>query len=266
MMDQRRCPSSLAPSMEILDGTLIKGKRKVDAFVELHIEQGPRLEAEGAAIGVVQAIAAPAAMRVSFHGDGGHAGAQLMPLRNDASLAAAELALQVEAAVLATGAPDTVGTVGRWDLSPNTVNSVPREAALEIDIRDIDGSRRDKVVTTITEAAAAIAKRRKVRHDVAMVNQDAPATCGPEVTSAIAASVEELGLSSIKLVSRAYHDALFMAQIGPAGMIFIPCRNGWSHRPDEFSSPEAIENGVKVLALTLARLASAQPVTDKKEL
>lgn len=86
-----------------MDGTLLKGKRKVDAFVELHIEQGPRLEAEGAAIGVVQAIAAPAALRVSFHGDGGHAGAQLMPLRNDASLAAAELALKVEAAVLATG-------------------------------------------------------------------------------------------------------------------------------------------------------------------
>ena len=88
----------------ILDGTLMKGKRKVDTFVELHIEQGPRLEAEGAAIGVVQAIAAPAALRASFHGDGGHAGAQLMPLRNDASLAAAELALKVEAAVLATGA------------------------------------------------------------------------------------------------------------------------------------------------------------------
>ena len=75
----------------------------MDAFVELHIEQGPRLEAEGAAIGVVQAIAAPAALRASFHGDGGHAGAQLMPLRNDASLAAAELALKVEEAVLATG-------------------------------------------------------------------------------------------------------------------------------------------------------------------
>ncbi|KAK9819221.1 hypothetical protein WJX74_007312 [Apatococcus lobatus] len=208
----------------ILDGTLLKGKRKVDAFVELHIEQGPRLEAEGAAIGVV------------------------------------------EEAVLATGAPDTVGTAGRWDLSPNTVNSVPREASLEVDIRDIDGARRDQVVAAVRKAAGAIAGKRKVRHEVEVVNQDDPATCGSEVTSAVAASVKDLGLSSLQLVSRAYHDALFMAQIAPSGMIFIPCRHGWSHRPDEYSSPEAIENGVKVLALTLARLAGQGVDVDRSEL
>ncbi len=83
---------------------------------------------------------------------------------------------------LNAGAPDTVGTTGRWDLSPNTVNSVPRDATLEIDVRDIDGPRRDKVVAAITAAAAAIAKRRNVRHEVAMVNQDDPATCGSEVS------------------------------------------------------------------------------------
>ncbi len=110
-MLQKQTSPALPPEhlvvQDILDGTLLKGRRKVASFVELHIEQGPRLEAEGKAIGIVQAIAAPAAMRVAFHGDGGHAGAQLMPLRNDASLAAAELALEVEKAVLATGDAST---------------------------------------------------------------------------------------------------------------------------------------------------------------
>ncbi len=87
-----------------------------------------------------------------------------------------------------------------------------------------------------------------------------------QVTGAVASSVKELGLSSMELVSRAYHDALFMAQIAPAGMIFIPCRNGWSHRPDEYASPEAIADGVKVLAHTLARLAGPSTTTDKSEL
>lgn len=208
------------------------------AFVELHIEQGPTLEAEGVQIGVVTAIAAPSALRVRFSGDGGHAGAQLMPLRNDASLAASELALFLEKTVLATGAIDTVGTVGYWDVKPNAVNSVPREALLEIDIRDIDGPRRDSVVAALREEAARIAERRKVRHSVDVINQDPPATCGDNVVAAVQASADQLGYSSKRMVSRAYHDSLFMAQIAPTGMIFIPCRNGWSHRPDEFATPQ----------------------------
>lgn len=87
-----------------------------------------------------------------------------------------------------------------------------------------------------------------------------------QMTSAVEASAKDLGLSRLQLVSRAYHDALFMAQIAPSGMIFIPCQNGWSHRPDEYSSPEAIENGVKVLALTLASLAGHGAAVDKSEL
>ena len=87
-----------------------------------------------------------------------------------------------------------------------------------------------------------------------------------QVTRAVEASTKDLGLSTLQLVSRAYHHALFMAQIAPSGMIYIACRNGWSHRPDEYASPAAIENGVKVLALTLARLAGQGAATDKSEL
>ncbi|KAK9918321.1 hypothetical protein WJX75_003179 [Coccomyxa subellipsoidea] len=241
---------------EILDGTLI-AKGGVAAFVELHIEQGPLLEAEGTQLGIVTAIAAPAALRVFFSGDGGHAGALLMPNRNDAGLAAAEVALAVEASVLETGAIDAVGTTGLFEIGPNTVNSVPREAKLEIDIRDIDATRRDAIVASVLQTVEEVAARRKVRHRVEMINQDAPATCSNQVIQAATEAAQELGASHKQMVSRAYHDSLFMARFAPTGMIFIPCRNGWSHRPDEFATPEDIERGVKALALTLAKLAGS---------
>ncbi|EIE18838.1 N-carbamyl-L-amino acid amidohydrolase [Coccomyxa subellipsoidea C-169] len=241
---------------QILDGTLVK-EGAVKAFVELHIEQGPLLEAEGTQLGIVTAIAAPAALRVFFSGDGGHAGALLMPYRNDAGLAAAEVALAVEASVLETGAIDAVGTTGLFEIGPNTVNSVPREAKLEIDIRDIDAARRDAIVASVLKTVEEVAARRKVRHRVEMINQDAPATCSDQVISAAAEAAEELGVSHKRMVSRAYHDSLFMARFAPTGMIFIPCRNGWSHRPDEFATPGDIERGIKALALTLAKLAGS---------
>ncbi|KAL6767627.1 hypothetical protein ACKKBF_B35990 [Auxenochlorella protothecoides x Auxenochlorella symbiontica] len=241
-----------------LDAMLAGARRTradLGAFLELHIEQGPALEAEGLQVGLVTAIAAPAALAVRFSGDGGHAGAHLMHLRNDASLAAAEFALAVERIVLATGSEDTVGTVGRWEVSPNAVNSVPREAALEVDVRDVDADRRDGVVAEVLAEAARIAEARRVRLETRVVSQDPPAASGEAPLAALAAAVEHLGLTSRRMVSRAYHDSLFMAQIAPTAMVFIPCRHGYSHRPDEYASPEDIERGVHVLALALAQLA-----------
>lgn len=244
-----------APTTQaMLDATRV-APGAVDYFVELHIEQGPLLEREGLDIGVVTAIAAPAALEVTFHGDGGHAGGQLMPDRNDAGLAGAELALAVERHVLGTGAPDTVGTTGTFVISPGAINSVPRDAHLAIDIRDTDGPRRDGVVAAVLRSAAEIAEKRKVRTTHRIINQDPPATSHPDVVKAVADSAAALGLSTKHMVSRAYHDSLFMARIAPTAMIFIPCRNGWSHRPDEFSSREAIANGVAVLALSMAQLS-----------
>lgn len=268
--------------------------------------------------------------------------------RNDAGLAGAELAIAVEAHTLATGAEDTVGTTGIFEVSPNAVNSVPREARLAIgrsppateltglqlcrvtacldqlanfrashygtgqcrqlscikdtrnqlhastvafvctvalaasngavvgcccrclpvgaDVRDIDGVRRDGVVASILDSAAAIAKRRKVRLETQMINQDPPATCDDRIQAAVAAAAKDLGLSTKKMVSRAYHDSLFMARIAPTGMIFIPCKGGYSHRPDEFASEKDIGNGVRVLALAMAQLSEGTWGDGKDEL
>ncbi|KAL6747221.1 N-carbamyl-L-amino acid amidohydrolase [Haematococcus lacustris] len=238
----------------------------VSHFVELHIEQGPLLEREGVDIGVVTAIAAPAALEVQLHGDGGHAGALLMPFRNDAGLAAAEVALAVEGHALATGSIDTVATTGVFEVRPGAVNSVPRDVRLGIDVRDIDGARRDRVVQAIRDSVTAIADKRKVRSSVTLVNQDPPTACSPDITAAIAEAATELGLSTKHMVSRAYHDSTFMSRIAPTAMIFVPCKNGWSHRPDEFASVRDIENGVTVLALTMAKLSGGTWPSDRSEL
>ncbi|XP_076893939.1 ureidoglycolate hydrolase-like [Bidens hawaiensis] len=231
-------------------------EKSYSAFVELHIEQGPILENEGISIGIVTAIAAPASIKVDFGGNGGHAGAVLMPQRNDAGLAAAELALAVEKHVLETGSIDTVGTVGILEVHPGAINSIPSKSHIEIDTRDIDEKRRNTVIEKIHESAVSISKRRGVELlEFKIVNQDPPALSDEFVIKAMESAARDLGLTHKKMISRAYHDSLFMARKAPMGMIFIPCYKGYSHKPEEYASPEDIANGVKVLALTLAKLS-----------
>jgi N-carbamoyl-L-amino-acid hydrolase len=239
-------------------GSLVEVRRQTGhyaAFVELHIEQGPLLEKSGVPIGVVTAIAAPASLRVTYEGVGGHAGAVLMADRKDALLPAAKLALAVDAAARTLGGADTVATTGVLDVHPRAINSIPSRTYLEIDVRDIDQERRDKVLSYIRSQASTFGGQHQQKTTVELINADPPATCDPHIVSTIEASCAEAGLAQQPMISRAYHDSLFMAQICPTAMIFIPCRNGYSHRPDEYASPEAIAAGVEVLARTLARLA-----------
>lgn len=225
------------------------------AFVELHIEQGPLLEIEHIPIGVVQAIAGPSAYRVRITGEGGHAGAVLMPGRHDASLAAAELALAVEKAALASGSPDTVATTGKWEIFPNAINSVPCGALLEIDLRDTCLETRDRALMLMREAAQEIAARRGVKIAWDEINADPPADGDPRTITIAEDVALKLDLATMRMVSRAYHDSLFMARVCPTTMIFIPCKNGYSHRPEEYSDPAHIAAGTRVLAGTLARLS-----------
>jgi ureidoglycolate amidohydrolase len=226
------------------------------AFVELHIEQGPILERNNVPLGVVTAIAAPASFEVTIDGEGGHAGAVLMPDRHDAFLVAAEIALAVETSVRSSGSIDTVGTVGICELFPGAVNSIPSRVRMTIDLRDIEEARRDAVLLKIEEAFEEIALRRGVEAKLAQVNVDPPARCDSLVVDALVQACQTHGLPFERMISRAYHDSLFMSRIAPTAMLFIPCRGGVSHRPDEYASPEAIAQGTLVLAETLAQLAS----------
>ena len=225
-------------------------------FIELHIEQGPILESENTPIGIVERIAAPSSLRVTVVGVGGHAGAVLMLERRDALLAGAAIALAVEAAVRASGRVDTVGTTGVFRIEPGAVNSIPHRAILEIDLRDTDLTARDETLERIREAIAEITRRRGVSAKVEIINADPPAQCETRLVQCVEDVCIELGLRARRMVSRAYHDSLFMAQLCPITMIFIPCRDGVSHRPDEYSSPEQIRTGVEVLAHALQRLSA----------
>jgi N-carbamoyl-L-amino-acid hydrolase len=230
--------------------------KRYSAFIELHIEQGPLLEKERIPIGVVEKIAAPSTLRVQLTGVGGHAGAVLMPQRRDALLAGAEIALAVEKVARTTGSPDTVATTGVFRIEPGAVNSVPCRAWLEIDLRDTRLQTRNAALKRIEAGVSNVCRRRRIQFELEKVNVDSPAICAPSLVNTVSAVCDELGLRVKKMISRAYHDSLFMAQTCPTTMIFIPCRGGISHRPDEYSAPNQIKNGVQVLAYTLAKLSA----------
>jgi N-carbamoyl-L-amino-acid hydrolase len=178
-----------------------------------------------------------------------------MPGRKDALAAASELVLALEATAKSTGALDTVGTVGVCEVFPGAVNSIPSLVKLETDIRDIDRSRRDSVVDALRGKCAEVAARRGVSITTELVNADPPTVCDAEILAALEESARAAGKTFKRMVARAYHDTSFISCIAPVAMLFIPCRDGVSHRPDEYASPEWIGSGVHVLARTLAKLA-----------
>jgi N-carbamoyl-L-amino-acid hydrolase len=250
-LEEWRAQAGFAGPLE----SVVVPKGRFHQFVELHIEQGPYLEEEGLDVGLVTHIAAPASQRIVIEGEGGHAGGKLMPGRKDALAAAAELILALESAAKSTGAIDTVGTVGICEVFPGAVNSVPSRVLITTDVRDIDGARRDRVLAALADAANEVSARRGVKIATELINADPPTTCDPAILAALEESAVAAGKKYKRMVARAYHDSSFVSCIAPVAMLFIPCRGGVSHRPDEYASSEWIGGGVHVLARTLARLA-----------
>ena len=237
------------------------------AWVELHIEQGPLLEREGrdsnkreTVLGIVTNIAAPASYRYTIEGFGGHAGALLMPDRRDALCGAAELILAIEQFTLEanarSGGVDSVATVGMVAVHPGAVNSVPSRVQITLDIRDTDVARRDHTMAQLHARIQEIETKRRLKITEETTNADLPAVSSPHIVSVLEDICRAEKISYKKMVSRAYHDSSFMARIAPIAMLFLPCRNGVSHRPDEYATPEDIALGTRVLATALATLSS----------
>ena len=178
-----------------------------------------------------------------------------MPDRRDALCAAAELILDVEHSARHSGAVDTVATVGICDVFPSAVNSIPSRVRLSVDVRDTNLERRDSVMQALAQASKMISAKRQVSIASELLNADAPAECDREILSTFEKSCQKHGLAFLRMTSRAYHDSLFLSRVAPVAMLFIPCRNGYSHRPDEYCAAEDIAQGALVLAETLATLA-----------
>lgn len=237
-------------------GDAVLDDENVHMLVELHIEQGPELEADGIPIGVVERIAAPHDFRVTLTGEARHSGSTPMRLRHDALTGAAEVVLAVERLACDSGNGTTVGTVGILNLAPGAVNVIPGETTLHIDIRDSDLAVRHAVTDALLATIREVARTRGLTASIATTTQDEPAACDARIVAAVREAAAELGLPQRGIVSGAYHDSMVLGAKVPIGMIFVPSVAGLSHHPDEYTAPEDLEHGVAVLAGTLRRLAA----------
>jgi len=226
----------------------------VSAYVELHIEQGPRLEEAGIPIGVVEAIVGVRRSRVIFQGQADHAGTTPMERRRDAFLGAADYALKARDLVVRRGSAVSVTNVGVVSVHPGVSNIVPGRAELVHEMRDPDPDVLAGLGRQCASLARRVAKRRGLGVEVRPMSATTPALCAPRVQAAIETACAALGLASRRLYSAAGHDAQNLAAVTDAGMIFIPSTGGRSHRVDETSDPEAIGRGANVLLGTLLAL------------
>ena len=229
--------------------------RTVHAYIELHIEQGPHLEAARIPIGLVEGIVGIRRNRVTFVGEPDHAGTTPMPRRKDAFLGAAEYALKAREHIVKKGSGRSVTNFGRIELQPGVSNIVPARALLLQEMRELDArilARLDRECVTL---ARTVARRRGLRVIVETLSRTEPARCAPRVMTAVQAACETLRLKWKQMPSAAGHDAQNLAGVTEAGMLFIPSRGGRSHRPDEMSDWRAIGRGTNALLHTLLRLA-----------
>ena len=223
-------------------------------YVEAHIEQGPVLEAEGLALGVVTAIAAQKRFAVRVTGIAGHAGTNSMGLRKDALTAAAEIVLAAEQTGRA-GPSDLVATVGRMEVLPGAPNVVPGEARFTLDVRAGTAEIRDLAAEEIQRAAAIIAGRRGVGLDFRQSHDLPAAPCAPEMMARLENAVAAIGQPVRRLVSGAGHDAMMFADITPTAMLFLRCKGGVSHNPAESVTAEDADLALRALLAFLDTLA-----------
>ena len=234
----------------------VRRPEEFKAFVEMHIEQGPVLEEAGIPIGVVEAIAGPVRLKISVEGTASHSGTTPMGKRRDALVSAAQVVLAVQDEAAKRAERRIVGTVGVMKVHPGAMNVVPGRVEMWVDIRGIDAEDVAATARAVREAAARIADREGTRIRLETLSTDTPVPMDSDVIQTIEAACRRAGVAYRRMPSGAGHDAMNMAKLAPAGMIFIPCRRGVSHNPDEYAAPEDILTGIDVLTETLAVLAS----------
>lgn len=235
-----------------------RNKGDIKAFLELHIEQGGVLDTKGIQIGVVQGIVGIEWWGITITGFANHAGTTPMNMRQDAVLAGAQLALAVNE-IVNSFEGSQVGTVGRFEASPGAPNVIPGSVIMSLEIRDLDHEKIWQIYQKIEERAKEIAITTKTSIQFDHLNVSAiPAPTDKRVQKIISTVVKEIGLSYQLMPSGAGHDAQDLARIAPTGMIFIPSKDGISHSPKEYSSPEDMANGANVLLRSILAIDKAK--------
>jgi N-carbamoyl-L-amino-acid hydrolase len=228
--------------------------RPIRAYLELHIEQGPRLEEEGLAVGVVEGIVAISWSRLTIHGVQDHAGPTPMRIRHDALVAAAAVVTGVRRLARELGG-DAVTTVGNLTVTPNIVNAIPGKVTLSIDVRDPRDEALDRALPRLDWLVREACRHEGVTYELEHYWRVPFTPFDRAVVAAVERAAGASGARYRRILSGAGHDAQYMAAIGPTGMIFVPSRGGRSHCEEEFTAMEDIEQGATTLFLAALDLA-----------
>jgi beta-ureidopropionase / N-carbamoyl-L-amino-acid hydrolase len=222
----------------------------IAAFIELHIEQGDNLETSNTNIGIVEGIVGIKPYTITINGKANHAGTTPMKLRKDALLTAAKLIIAINEAALSLDGRQ-VATVGQIAVTPGGANVIPGKAVISLDLRDLSAAKMDLLFNIIKHKADSIARLNGTEITFIPKEVKEPVKTDKEIQLMIAKAAKELNLTAIYLPSGALHDTQDMAKLAPAAMIFVPSKNGISHSPDEYTSPEDMKNGINVLYKTI---------------
>ncbi len=228
----------------------------IHCFLELHIEQGPVLDVAGKPVGVVTGISGPLWLTVTFEGMAGHAGSVPMRMRRDALLGAAEVTVALnEIATRIPGAP-TVGTVGTMQVFPSSRNIIAEKVEFTVDLRDINLDRRNNYEQELRQRINEIAQRHQLHVSISEDTRSDPRYCAGWIKDIIKSECTKLGLDAPELMSGPFHDAMALSYACDYGMIFVRCKDGISHNPLEYSSPEDLAIGTEVLLGTVLEILS----------
>ncbi|MGF1724982.1 M20 family metallo-hydrolase [Photobacterium nomapromontoriensis] len=226
------------------------------SFVEVHIEQGNILENYGQHVGIVSAIAAPTRFRITVKGHADHSGATPMDLRSDALCAAARIINDIHHEAYIRKSEGTVGTVGKLDVSPNSMNVVPGEVEFTVDIRGINKDSVDAVVKHMYYSIEETSQIHHVTFDVVELCNDLPVSLDNSVCQILVNAAQDENVPYYEMNSGAGHDAMYMSTLIPSAMMFIPSKGGISHHPDEYSEFEDILLAGNILANAMEKMAS----------
>jgi beta-ureidopropionase / N-carbamoyl-L-amino-acid hydrolase len=218
----------------------------LSAYLELHIEQGPILEAEDRTIGVVTGVQGVRWYEAAITGRESHAGTTPMPRRADAMVACARLALEVQRIALAH-APTAVGTVGRVEVEPNSPNVIPGVVRMTVDLRHHDDAVLSAMEASLYAAIDTIGREVKVAIETKKLHDLAAIRFHPDCVAAVRAGAEALGHAHRDIISGAGHDAVHLSKVTPTAMIFVPCKDGLSHNEAESATREHCAAGAQVL-------------------
>jgi allantoate deiminase len=214
-------------------------------YAEIHIEQGPVLEKKYQPVGVVSAIAGQSRIKVRFAGQAGHAGTTPMNMRRDALAAAAEFILAVEACARAY--PGLVATVGQIEARPGASNVIPGEVILSVDVRHQLDSNRTNACAGLQQTANHIGQKRSIDIDWETILDSQSVPCSSELSTMLAKAARQHLMEVTELPSGAGHDAAVMGEITPVAMLFVRCKGGISHHPDESVAVEDVEVAIAVM-------------------